>query len=369
MKITVLTENLKKGLSIISRGISSRPQLPILSGVLLKADSEGMYLISTDLEISFWIRLGAKIEEEGELVMPAKLLTDLVLSLPAGPVSLVSEGDRLKVTAGAVEAEIMGQSAEDFPAIPRLSKEQLVLGTGEFREVIEKVSVSSAKDDTRPILTGLLWDFKDEQVVVVATDGYRLSVDKILPKTKTKELESKLILPSRSLMEVAKVLSDVGEDKVLVEFNKENQQVIFGLKEIEIASRLISGDFPPYQQILPNTYKTRVEVDRLELLEAVKRAKLFAKDNANIVKLSVKDQVLEVVAESSQVGKNNTKMEVLREGDEVVVAFNANYLLDYLSVCREEKIVWETEGELKPSVFKTGDENWLQVVMPVRVQD
>lgn len=369
MKITVLNENLKRGLSIISRGISTRPQLPILSGVLIKADSEGVYLVSTDLEISFWLKVGAKVEEEGELVMPARLLTDLVLSLPAGPVSLENEDFTLKISAGTVNSEIVGQSADDFPVVPRLKKEQLIIGAGEFREVMDKVSVSSAKEDTRPILTGLLWDLGGEVMTIVATDGYRLSVDKLTPKTKGKELTGKMILPTRSLMEVAKVLGEVGEDKLLVEFDKENQQVIFGLKEMEIASRLIAGEFPPYQQILPNTYKTRVEVVRVDLLEAVKRAKLFARDNANIVKLTVDEDVLTVVAESSQIGKNKTEMEVKKEGDEVSVAFNANYLLDYLSVCKEDKIFWETEGELKPSVFKSSDENWLQVVMPVRVQN
>ena len=368
MKITILNENLKKGLSIISRGISSRPQLPILSGVLLKADSEGVYLVSTDLEISFWLRVGAKVEEAGEIVMPARLLTDLVLGLPAGPVSLETEELTLKVVAGSVRSEIVGQSAEDFPVVPRMKKEHLVIGAGEFREVVDKVSVSAAKEDTRPVLTGLLWDLGEEQMVVVATDGYRLSVDKLTTKNKAKELEGKIILPSRSLMEVAKVLSEVGEDKVSLEFDKENQQVIFGLKEMEVASRLIAGEFPPYQQILPNTYKTRVEVERIELLEAVKRAKLFARDNANIVKLSVDGNSLTVVAESSQLGKNKTDIEVKAEGENVTVAFNANYLLDYLSVCKEERVCWETEGELKPSVFKTSDEDWLQVVMPVRVQ-
>ena len=368
MKITILNENLKKGLSIISRGISSRPQLPILSGVLIKADGDGVYLVSTDLEISFWLKVGAKVEEQGELVMPAKLFTDLVLSLPAGPVSLESENYVLKIMAGSVKSEIVGQSAEDFPVVPRMKVEQLTIGAGEFREVVDKVSVSAAREDTRPVLTGLLWNLEGEEMVVVATDGYRLSVDSLRPQIKGKSLEGKMILPSRSLMEVAKVLNEVGEDKLRVEFDKENQQVIFGLKEMEIASRLIAGEFPPYQQIMPNTYKTRVEIERIELLEAVKRAKLFARDNANIVKLSVEGSNLVVVAESSQLGKNKTEIEVLTEGDSVTVAFNANYLLDYLSVCRDEKIYWETEGELKPGVFKTSDKNWLQVVMPVRVQ-
>ena len=368
MKITVLAENLKRGLSIVNRGISTRPQLPILSGILIKANTEGLFLVSTDLEMSFWLRMGAKIIEEGELVMPAKLFTDLVLSLPAGPVEIVSEKQTLKILAGSVKADIVGQTAEDFPVIPRMKKPQVVLSAGEFREKIEKVTVSAAKDDTRPILTGVLWDFGKDAITLVATDGYRLSVDKLGSEKKTDSWDGRVILPARSLQEVAKTLSDTGEDSLSVEFDKENQQVIFGLKEMEIASRLIAGEFPPYQQILPNTYKTKLEFDRVELLDAVKRAKLFAKENANIVKLITADNNLKIVAESSQLGNNSTEIETVMEGDGITVAFNAQYLLDYLNTCKFERISWETEGELKPSVFKTSDENWLQVIMPVRVQ-
>ena len=368
MKITVLAENLKRGLSIVNRGISSRPQLPILSGILVKANAEGLFLVSTDLEMSFWMKMGAKVIEEGDIVMPAKLFTELVISLPAGPVELSTENQTLKIVSGSVKADVVGQLADDFPVIPRLKKSQVTLSSGEFREKVEKVAVSAAKDDTRPILTGVLWDFGENSISLVATDGYRLSVDKLEVEKKSESWSGKVILPAKSIQEVAKTLMDTGEDKVEVEFDKENQQVIFGLKEMEIASRLIAGEFPPYQQILPNTYKTRTEFDREELLEAVKRARLFARENANIVKLSLIDHILKVTAESTQYGNNSTDLEVQTEGEGLTVAFNALYLLDYLNICKEEKIFWETEGELKPSVFKTSDENWLQVVMPVRVQ-
>lgn len=368
MKITVLAENLKRGLGIVNRGISSRPQLSVLSGVLIKASSEGLFLVSTDLEMSFWLKMGAKVIEEGEIVMPAKLLTELVLTLPAGPVEMNTDKQTLKIVCDGVKAEIMGQVADDFPVIPRLKKAQVLLNSGEFREKVDKVSISAAKDDTRPILTGVLWDFAADGVSMVATDGYRLSIDKLGLSKTSSSWEGRVILPAKSLTEVARTLADTGEDKFEVEFDKENQQVIFGLNEVEIASRLIAGEFPPYQQILPNTYKTKAEFSRDSLLDAVKRAKLFARENANIVKLVLEDNKLKITAESSQLGNNSTEIDTEKEGDDISVAFNAQYLLDYLSICTDDKITWETEGELKPSVFKTSDENWLQVVMPVRVQ-
>lgn len=366
MKITLLSENLKKGLNLVSRVVSSRPSLPILSGVLLKADSSGLSLVSTDLEMSFWLKIAAKVEGEGEFVLPAGLFRDLVVSLPPGNVVIEKKEEKVMVSINKISTELSALNAEDFPSVPRIGESQMELSAGEFKEKIDRVCVSSAKDDSRPVLTGVLWDL-GEDLVIVATDGYRLSIDKMVFKKKDEKLSGKYILPARSLLEVSRVLAETGEDKVLVVFDKDNQQVIFGLKEVEIASRLIAGEFPPYQQILPNTYSTKVEFKRLDLLEAVKRAKLFAKDNANIVKIMIDKEVMLVSAESGQFGKSKTELEVLSEGEKVEVAFNANYLVDYLSVSKSEVVYWETEGELKPSVFKVGEEGWLQVVMPVRV--
>jgi len=369
MKISVQATDLKKYLGIVNRGIGSRPQLPILSGMLLKVTADEVNLVSTDLEISFWIRLPAKIEEEGEMVVPAKLFSELVSGLPVGVVSLSSEKDALKIEAKGINAEIMGQSAEDFPSIPRAKKTQLTLKSGEFRQKMDRVCISAARDDTRPVLTGVLWELSEKHATLVATDGYRLSVDKLEVAKSSLEKDTRFILPARSLSEVSKVLGETGEDTFGVEFDKENQQVIFTITDMEISSRLIAGEFPPYQQIMPNTYSTRAVFNREELLEAVKRANLFARDNANIVKMTIEGEKLIIKAESSQLGSNSTEIETEVEGDGLTVAFNARYLLDYLSVNNVERVRWETEGELKPSVFKReDDEGWVQVVMPVRVQ-
>ncbi|KKP29670.1 MAG: polymerase III subunit beta protein [Candidatus Nomurabacteria bacterium GW2011_GWF1_31_48] len=368
MKVTALSENLKKTLGIVSRGISSRPQLPVLSGVLLKASSEGLDMVTTDLEISFWAKTGAKVVEEGEVVVPARLFSDLVASLPPGPVELETEKNKLILKTKQTRAEIMGQGAEDYPVIPRMKTSQLKIGSGEFREKVDKVSVSAAKDDTRPVLTGMLWEFKPEEVILAATDGYRLSVDKMKTSKIEEKLLGRVILPARSLMEVSRVAGEMGVESLAVEFDKENQQVIFALDGVEIASRLISGEFPPYQQIMPNTYNTRLSFDRDEFADAVKRAKLFARENANIVRLSVEEGKVRVIAESSQVGANESEIEAEVEGEKVTVAFNAQYLLEYLNIFDEQNVVWETEGELKPSVFRAKDENWQQVIMPVRIQ-
>lgn len=369
MKITVQATDIKKYLGIVNRGIGARPQLPILSGVLLKVSDGEVNLVSTDLEVSFWVKLPAKIDEEGEMVVPAKLFGELVASLPVGNVDLSSDKNTLTVAAKGINAEVVGQGVEDFPSIPRAKKVQISLKSGEFRQKMDRVCISAARDDTRPVLTGVLWELEENKTILAATDGYRLSVDKLEVAKSSIEKNTRFILPARSLQEISKVLAETGEDSFGIEFDKENQQVIFTIADMEVSSRLIAGEFPPYQQIMPNTYSTKAVFNREELLEAVKRANLFARDNANIVKMSIEGEKLIVKAESSQLGSNSTEIETEIEGDGLTVAFNARYLLDYLAVNNAERVVWETEGELKPSVFKREDDGgWVQVVMPVRVQ-
>ena len=370
MKIIVQSGELKKYLGIVIRGVSSRPQLPILSGVLLKAFGDEVSLVATDLEVSFWLRVPAKIVEEGEVVVPAKLFSELVSSFPSGNVTIEVEKHLVKVEVDGIVSEIVGQGAEDFPSIPRASKTQVVLRSGEFRQKIDRVCVSAARDDTRPVLTGVLWDINEDKVSLVATDGYRLSVDSLILSKTELEKATRLILPARSLQEVSKMLGETGADDFSLEFDKSNQQVIFKVDDIEVASRLIAGEFPPYQQIMPNTYSSKAVFGRVEILEGVKRASLFARDNANIVKLQMEKDGIVVKAESTQVGTSVSKIKATVDGDELTVAFNARYLLDYLATCTSDNVVWETEGELKPSVFRNEEEEtWVQVVMPVRVQD
>jgi DNA polymerase III subunit beta len=370
MKIIVQSGELKKYLGIVNRGVSSRPQMPILSGVLLKAENNEVSLVSTDLEISFWLSLSAKIEEEGEVVVPAKLFSELVSGFPSGNVSLSVDKHIVKIEVDGIKSEIVGQSADDFPSIPRSTKPQMIVRAGDFRQKIDRVCVSAARDDTRPVLTGVLWEINNEKVSLVATDGYRLSVDGLMLSKTDLEKESRLILPARSLQEISKMLGETGVDDFSLEFDKSNQQVIFQVGEIEVTSRLIAGEFPPYQQIMPNTYSSRAVFGKVEILEGVKRASLFARDNANIIRLEMNEGCIYVRAESSQIGTSVSKVVAETEGGDLTVAFNARYLLDYLASCTSEKVVWETEGELKPSVFRNEDEEgWIQVIMPVRIQD
>lgn len=372
MQITILVENLKRGLGIVLRGVTNKGTLPILSGVMMKVDSEGLELLTTDLEISFRVKIGVKIKKEGEIVIPAKLLFDLVSGLPPGPIDLMVEKQTLKISGGGVKTEIVGQASEEFPSLPKSKGKAIKIGVEEFRKRIDRVSVSAARDDTQPVLSGVLWEFGKDKIQLVATDRYRLGVDEISElKFDEKMSGKKLILPARALQELSRVLADGQIREMGVEFDEDNQQVVFVAESVEMVSRLIAGDFPPFEQILPkdDDHKVRVEIEREDLLEAVKRASLFAGDGANIIKMKLVDGVLMVGAENSQRGLSETSLDVKMEGDGMEMAFNSRYLLDYLAAMDDDKIFLESEGELKPGVFKIKEESFVQVVMPIRLQD
>lgn len=369
MKVTVLAENLRKGLGIAVKAVSTRSQLPVLSGVLLKAEKGNLVIMATDLEISFRVTLGAKVSKEGEMVVPARLFLDLISGLPIGPVELVEEKQVLRIESGGVKAEIVGQGADEFPSLPRVKKLELSLPASSLRKCVDRVTVSAAKDDTRPVLSGVLWSFEEKGVKLIATDGYRLGMDEIKEVSGEVKKKKKLILPARALQELARVVDEEGVKKVEVGFDEDNQQVMFKVEDVEMVSRLIAGNFPAYEQIMPGEYRTRVIVEREELLEAVKRASLFAREGSNIVKFKVEKDGLLVEAESGQTGGSQTKLEGKVEGEEMTIAFNARYVVDYLGVVSSDEVILELVEELKPGVFKVEGEEFIQVVMPIRMQD
>lgn len=366
MRVSVLGENLNRAMNVVIRGVSSKAQLPVLSNVLIRATSTGLELMSTDLELGFVYKLGARVEEEGDVLVPAKLFADLIGTVQGGPVEMALEKEVLKIVAAGMKADVSGQSAEDFPSVPRFAGSGVSIEAKEFRDKIVRVAIAAARDDTRPVLEGLLWKIDKDGVVVAATDGYRLGTDKLVKVTSDVDIvENQVVLPVKAMVELAKIIPD-GAKSIEMVVDKERQQVIFKMGEIEMASRLIVGDFPPFMQIVPVDYQTKVFVDKENLLSAVRRASIFARGNANIVQLQVKDGVMEVSASSAEVGKNSSEISVESEGEDLSVAFNGKYLLEYLGVVADGKVIIESGGSLKPGVFKLDNENFLHIIMPIR---
>lgn len=366
MKLSVLQENLVKGLSVVSRSTTTKAQLPILANILLATEKGKLKLSATDLETGINYYLGAKIEKEGAITVPAKVVQEFVSSLSAGKIDLETKGDSLKLSSANSQAEINGIGAVEFPKIPKFTGQPtLTFGIKIFREMIDQVAFAAATDEGRPVLTGVRLTAGEKKLVLAATDGYRLSVKKLRTE---KKLEIKeLIIPARTLQEVVRIKEE-GEIKALL--TKEGNQLIFGLEDVEVVCRLIEGEFPPFEKIIPEEGKTSLTLEREEMLKAVKMAAIFAREVANIVKFQISDKKFQISANAPQVGSNISQVEAKVEGKKNKIAFNSRYLLDFLNSLTAEEIVFEMTGPLNPGVFKIkGDDSLLHLIMPVRVQE
>ena len=287
MKLSVMQENLARGLSIVSRAVSSRSTLPVLANVLLKTEDAGLKLTATNLEIGITYWVPGKVDEDGATTVPARLLTDLVNSLPAGDkVELeVTAGDTLHVKAGRFQTHIKGISDEEFPAIQTAGDRPTTrIAQNVLRRALAETAFAAASDEARPILTGVLARFEGDQLTLAAADNYRIAV-KTVPILDPVP-ETSVVIPARALNELARVLADV-DDPVEVVLAGARNQVLFHLDGIDLVSRLIDGQFPNYQQVMPQAHATRAVLDREELLRAVRPAALIAHESANIVKLQI----------------------------------------------------------------------------------
>ena len=364
-----MQENLARGLSVVSRAVSSRSTLPVLANVLLKTEDAGLKLTATNLEIGITYWVPGKIDEDGATTVPAKLLTDLVNSLPPGDkVELeVTAGDTLHVKAGRFQTHIKGIDAEEFPAIQTAGDRPTTrIAQNVLRRALAETAFAAASDEARPILTGVLARFEGDLLTLAAADNYRIAV-KTVPILDPVP-ETSVVIPARALNELARVLADV-DDPVEVVLAAGRNQVLFHLDGIDLVSRLIDGQFPNYQQVMPQAHATRAVLDREELLRAVRPAALIAHESANIVKLQIGgdgDGGITVSA-NAEVGDHVGQVEAAVEGDDTTIAFNARYLADVLTNVAAEQFALELNGPLSPGVFKpVGDDQYVHVVMPVR---
>lgn len=373
MKLSILQENLSHGLTIASRSVAARAQLPVLGNILLSTDKGRLKLSATNLETGINLWLGAKVEKEGAISIPAKILTEFVSSLPAGRIEIEARENALHLVSGSYEASFVGLAANEFPAVPSMTtKAVLKFEAPPLALAINQTAFAAAQDEGRPILTGVLLKSQSEGLTLVATDGYRLSLKKLKGVAgieKVKEFKKGLVLPARTLLEVARVASEETEGKLGLAVTPEASQVIFATSDIEIVSRLIEGKFPDFEKIIPAKGKTKVLIEREELTRAVRIASIFARESANIVRFEVKGSKLEVSANTAQVGDNKSQVEAKIEGEAGKIAFNSRYLLDFLNIVGNEQVSFEMTGALNPGLFRpAGDDSYLHIIMPVRVQ-
>jgi len=374
MRVSCLQENLAKGLSIVGRAVAARSTLPVLSNVLLATDSSRLKLSATNLELGINCWIGAKVEQDGAITVPARLLMDFVNSLPPDRIDmeLQTRTQTLTLRCGRFEASIKGIDAQEFPIVSAGVEDQAVpLDAQTLRDMIGQVTFAAATDETRPVLTGVLTEIGPKSIVMVAADGYRLSLRNA--EIAGVENQAQVIIPARALQELARVSAEEQEPVRLI-VSPSRSQAFFRLSSIDLITQLIDGSFPPYQTIIPRSYSTRTVLNTAEFQKAVRLASLFARDNNNIVRLRVEPAgdlapgKVVVSATSSELGSNVGELEATIEGSPIEIAFNGRFLAEALAVIDSAEVALETNSPASPGVLRpVGGADFLHVIMPMHI--
>jgi DNA polymerase-3 subunit beta len=369
MKCTVSPSALGAALSLVSRAVSPRSTLPILSNVLLETTDSGLRLSATNLDLTITATVEAEVEDEGRTTVPARLLTDYVASLAEAPchIELDPQSQVLRLRCGSHRTNIHGIDAVEFPPLPTRDAETTVeLDAADLEAAIGQTALAASGDEARPVLTGVLLQLDGDRLTLAATDGHRLAV-RTLPIEKGPEQAVSVIVPARHLAEVARAVN-AGRPRVEVTLSGARNQLFFSMRDVEISSRLIEGNYPNSTQVIPAESTTKVTLPATTLLRETRTASVLAKDAANVVRFSTHEGTLTLTTQTAEVGDDEAPLTAEVNGDDVQIAFNAKYVLDALGVVDAEKVELAFNGPLSPGVIRpVGRDDYLYIVMPVRV--
>jgi DNA polymerase-3 subunit beta len=377
MRVSVVQDNLLRGLSMVNRAVASRPTLAVLNNVLLRAEEGRLKLSATDLELSISVWIGAMVEEDGAVTIPARTLHDLTSNLSPERVDMQLDNrtQTLHLQCGGTQTNLKGVPAEEYPIIPETDPNAAIVIPGDvFKNMVAEVAFSAAREDNRPVLTGIYTHFAGNTLTMVSADGYRLTVRKsILEFSVDKPLE--VVIPARTLNEIAKIVRD--DNEIFISVSKDRNQIMFHMDDVDVVSNLIEGQFPDFERIIPRNQNTESFIYRQEFLAACRRCEIFAKDNSYNARLELQPATdggpgtILVRAESNQMGDNTSMIDATIEGSEMKIAFNIRYLIDVLNVLGDEQITLNTNSSTEPGVIRPvgRDENnqFLYVIMPMQL--
>lgn len=375
MKLSVLQENLAKGLSIVTKAVDSRPNLPVLANVLMETENARLRLAATNLEMSITCWIGAKIDQPGAITLPAKTFSELVSNLSQEKVDLQldSATHTMHVRCGTTKSNIKGIDADEYPPILHGEVPDVVIPAKTLREMINQTVFAAAKEDNRPILTGIYTQLDGQILTMAAADGYRLAV-------RTTEIEERfvppveMVIPARTMAEVARIISD-DDSEVSISLPGKRDLVTFHLRDVDISSQLLEGKFPDFTAIIPRSYVTSTVMYTTDLLRACQRAEIFARDSAYSGRIYVKPakgpgepgEVM-VVGKSAERGDNEGMLDASVEGEPLDVSFNIKYLIEVLRVINEERVVFQSNGASNPGVIRPENrDDFIHVIMPMSI--
>ena len=366
MKVTCGRDELADKLQLAGRGVSTRTNVQILAGIMLRAAGSQLHLSATDMEISLRVSLDAQVEDEGAVVVPGRLLVDIVRLLPAGDVTIAHRAEEgvAELTCGSASYKLHTYAAEDFPRLPEIDPETAFTVDKEaFVATIARVSRSSSRDESRPVLTGILVRFEGSKLVMAATDSYRLSVkETALDTGPGQELEA--IVPARALAELSRA-GQAGEPGTISIGVQENQ-IVFGIDDIWLTARRIDGQFPNYKQLLPETFEAEISLPRDEFLEIVRRASLMAQRKSPL-RLRFESGELTVSAQTQDVGEARESLPISYSGDTIEIGFNAEFLRDGLESVGDDAVRFKLISPLRPGLILGESDDFLYLIMPIRL--
>ncbi|HAV12465.1 MAG TPA: DNA polymerase III subunit beta [Opitutae bacterium] len=374
MKFKITKDHFSNGLQQVLNVVATRSTMPILSNVLIEAEEGHISLTTTNLDLGIRCRIKADVSETGSITLPVRKLATIVRELPQSEVFIeTSEKNQAKITSGGSLFKIMGISSEEFPPLPtfenrkvfELSQEQIV-------GMLKSVSYAQSNDENRYILNGVYFNFADEKLTLVATDGRRLGLTALETEISDENAGS-LILPAKTVAELERLMGK-GE-KVKIAFNDRQAAFEIDIDEsgdtglvdhLYLVSKIVEGNYPNYRQVIPKETEHRVKIERELMLECVHRAALVTSDKSNSVKLKVTKNLLEISGSSSEYGESHESMAIAYDGPEVQVAFNPQFLMEPLKALTKDEVFFEFKDELSPGLFKTLD-NFICVIMPLRL--
>jgi len=380
MKVSVLQEKLAHGLSIVSRAVSSRSTLPVLSNILVATDDGRLRLSATNLELGITCWIGAKVIEEGSTTVPARTFTDLISTLSDKQVEmdLNVRTQTLNLRCGASNNDLKCIDAQEFPPVPVSDPSQgIALNVADLKEMIQQVVFAASTDEGRPVLTGVQVNVQGNRITLSAADGYRLSIRKSELSAPVSRSIS-VIVPARALIELARIAGDTDQMLTMI-LPPGRGQIIFRMRDAELVSQLIEGSFPDLEQIIPRRCETRAVLSTAQFLKSCKQAEIFVRESSHIARLSItpssegelKPGTVEISGQSEEMGFSQNLIDASIEGDPLVIAFNVRYLREVLDVIKTPNVALETTVETSPGVIRPvgadGSGEFLHVIMPMHL--
>lgn len=365
MELTVTQENLARALTAVGRVASTKTQLPILGNILLRTDKNRLLVAATNLEIATTQYIGAKVSKPGAITIPARLVSEFISNLPTGPVDLKVINDNLHIKSKNYNSIINGVIADDFPELPTINESSSIrytVKTEDFKQAVSQTIITASNDSTRPVLTGVYWHSYEGNLVLAATDGYRLSERQLVKTTS----EVSAIIPTQTLQEVLRTTVETSEE---VDILFDETQVRFRINEAEIISRLIDGNFPDYRQLIPKKSDTNIIIDKTEFIRIVKIAGLFARESGGSINITADEEKKNISIHSiaSQLGENTSEATVKITGGGQVT-LNSRYLTEALSVVDGDIVEFSFSGKIAPCLLKSTDKdtNYYHIIMPLK---